>query len=170
MRHLIPALCGTVEFRSGKHALLMGEGREEIQKRHAEESETAPGETRATTSNPEARRLGRVQQTGAWLLVISSTINGTELGLQELIDYIFLCYGIDPPDLPSHCDDCGLAFSICHALDCKKGGLITTRHNKIRDGVADLSGKASPPHTCAATPKYSQVTLYGREGQRQSNM
>ena len=28
-----------------------------------------------------------------------------------------------------------------HALDCKKGGLITSCHNKLCDGVAKLAGK-----------------------------
>ena len=35
-----------------------------------------------------------------------------------------------------------MAFDICHALDCKKGGLITVRLNEIYDGVADLASKA----------------------------
>ena len=29
--------------------------------------------------------------------------------------------------------------------DCKKGGLVTKRHNELRDGVADLAGKAFTP-------------------------
>ena len=34
---------------------------------------------------------------------------------------------------------------ISHALDCKKGGLVTARHNELRDGVSDLAGKALTP-------------------------
>ena len=34
---------------------------------------------------------------------------------------------------------------ICHALGCKRGGLVTARHNELRDGVADLAGKAFTP-------------------------
>ena len=70
------------------------------------------------------------------------TVNGTELGAQEWRDSFFLGNGIDPPDLPSHCDGCGAAFTIYHALYCKKGGLIMARHNKIHDGVRNLAGKA----------------------------
>ena len=33
-------------------------------------------------------------------------------------------------------------FSISHTLDCKKGSLVTARHNELRDGVVYLSGKA----------------------------
>ena len=46
-----------------------------------------------------------------------STVNGTELGAQELRDAIFLRYGLEPPDLPKYCDGCNARFSICHALD-----------------------------------------------------
>ena len=58
---------------------------------------------------------------------------------------LFLQYGLEPPDLPSHCDGYDPKFSISHALDCKKGGLVTARHNEIRDGVADLARKAFTP-------------------------
>ena len=37
--HLVTALSGTAEFRSGNHALLMGDGREEIRRQHAEAAE-----------------------------------------------------------------------------------------------------------------------------------
>ena len=73
------------------------------------------------------------------------TVNGTELGSQEWRDAFLLRYVFEPPDLPSHCDGCQAKFSISHDLDCKKGGLVTARHNKLRDGVADLAGKSSTP-------------------------
>ena len=74
-----------------------------------------------------------------------STVNGTELGAQEWRDALFLWYGLDPPDLPTYCDGCQAKFSISHALDSKKGGLVTARHNELRDGVVDLAGKAFTP-------------------------
>ena len=74
-------------------------------------------------------------------------VNRTELGAQEWQDTLFLWYGIKPPDHPRYCDGCNANFSICHALNCKRGGLVTSRHNGICDGVADLAGKAfTPPH------------------------
>ena len=115
--HLVTAVRGTEEFRSGDHSLLMGEGREEIQRRHVEAADTALGEAQAATSKPDARRLGRIQQTGVWIFVLPSTVNWTELGAQEWRYSLFLIYGIDPPDLLYHCNGCGSALLICHALE-----------------------------------------------------
>ena len=74
-----------------------------------------------------------------------STVNGIELGVQEWQDALFLRYGLDPPELPHYCDGCNPKFSICHALDCKRGGLVTARHNNLHGGVADLAGKSFTP-------------------------
>ena len=74
-----------------------------------------------------------------------STVNGTELGSQEWRDTLFLRYGLEPLDLPTHCYSCQANFSISHDFDCKKDGLVTARHNELRDGVAELAGKAFTP-------------------------
>ena len=74
-----------------------------------------------------------------------STVNGTELGAQEWRDALFLRYGLEPPDLPTHCEGCHAKFTISHSLDCKRVSLVTARHNEIHDGVADLVGKAFTP-------------------------
>ena len=41
--------------------------------------------------------------------------------------------------LPANCDGCGAAISLEHALDCKKGGLVTQRHNEVRYVIGDLA-------------------------------
>ena len=74
-----------------------------------------------------------------------STVNGTELDTQEWRDSLFLCYGLEHPDLHHYCDGCNAKFSICNALDCKRGGLATSRNNELRYGVVDLAGKAFTP-------------------------
>ena len=89
--------------------------------------------------------MRRAAKTGACLTVLPSTVNGTEMGSKEWRDALFLRYGLDPPGLPTHCDRCEARFTISHSLDCKKGGLVMARHNKLRDGVADLTGKAFTP-------------------------
>ena len=67
------------------------------------------------------------------------------MGAQEWQDTAFLHYGLEPPDLTKYCNGCNARFSICHTLDCKRGGLVTARHNDLRDGVADLAGKDFNP-------------------------
>ena len=75
--HLVAALRGTAEFWLGYHDLLIGEVRDEIRQRHAEDTETALGEAQAVASTEDARRMGQIMRTGAWLSVLPSTINGT---------------------------------------------------------------------------------------------
>ena len=89
-QHLVTALRVTAKFRLGDHTFLMGKGRAEIRRRHAEAAETTLGEARAAVSMTDVQRMGRIQRTGAWLSVLSYVINGTELGAQEWRDFLFL--------------------------------------------------------------------------------
>ena len=101
-----------------------------------------------------------------------STVDGTELGAQKWRDALFLQYVLEPPELTTLCDGCQTKFSIIHALDCQKGGLVTARHNELREGVADLAGKSfTPSHVrndpliysrCAA--KRTKATPAGADG------
>ena len=77
--------------------------------------------------------------------MLPSTVNGTELESHEWRDALLLRYCLGPPDLPTYCDGCQAKLLISHALECKKGGLVTASHNELRDGVADLAGKAFTP-------------------------
>ena len=40
------------------------------------------------------------------------------------------------------CDGCGATFDLGHALDCKKGELVTQRHNVVRDALGDIASLA----------------------------
>ena len=75
----------------------------------------------------------------------SSTVNGTELGAQECRDALFLQYGLEPPDLLTYSDGCNAKFTICHTINCKRGGLVMARHNKLWDWVAYLAGNSFTP-------------------------
>ena len=44
--------------------------------------------------------------------------------------------------IPATCDGCGALFDLVHALDCKKGGLVTQHHNKVRDALGDIAALA----------------------------
>ena len=47
--------------------------------------------------------------------------------------------------LPSVCDGYGAPFSIKHALDCCFEGLVTRRHNEVRDAFDDLASLVWTP-------------------------
>ena len=76
-------------------------------------------EAMTTAPTLDARQLRRGTNTGAWLTVLPPKMKGTELGDQVWCDALFLRFGIEPLDLPTHCDGCNTKFSICRALDCK---------------------------------------------------
>ena len=78
--------------------------------------------------------------------------NGTDISIQEWRDVVFLWYGIDPPDLPHHCDGSRVGLSINHALACKKGGLVTYQHNELCGGVVDLACKDLTPTHVRSDP------------------
>ena len=44
--------------------------------------------------------------------------------------------------MPNSCDGCGAIFSVSLALDCHSGGLVTQRHNKVRNALGDLAALA----------------------------
>ena len=49
-------------------------------------------------------------------------------------------YGKEPKDLPKQCDarGCSKQYSIEHALNCPRGGMVIRRHNEIADEWAAL--------------------------------
>jgi hypothetical protein len=56
------------------------------------------------------------------------------------------------PDFPAHCDECDVGFTLQHALCCKKGGLVISCHNEIRDGLIHMTGKAMTPSAICDRP------------------
>ena len=122
-----------------------GRGGAEVRKRsvlwaYEDLTETLTGE-----AAQDALRLRKATQKGAWMTVQPSTVNGTELGAQEWQDSLLLRYCLDPPNLPKYCDGCNAVFSICHALDLNRGGLVTACHNDICEWFLDLVGISFTP-------------------------
>ena len=144
-RNLVTALRGQVEFRMADHSACLREGRTAVRKRSVLRSEGALATTIAVDPVQGSRQLQQATKTGTWLKVQLSTVNGIELGAQEWRDALFLRYGLEPPNLPHYCDGRNAKFSICHALDCKRVGIFTARHNALRNRVAELAGKAFTP-------------------------
>ena len=51
---------------------------------------------------------------------------------------------------------CVEKYNVTHALDCKKGGFVTMRHNNLRDFEADMLSKIV--NDVEAEPELQQVT------------
>ena len=48
-----------------------------------------------------------------------------------------LRYGLPLKRLPSHCD-CSKPYNIQHAISYRKDGIVTLRHNELRDNIAEM--------------------------------
>uniref|UniRef100_A0A1X7UHG6 Uncharacterized protein n=1 Tax=Amphimedon queenslandica TaxID=400682 RepID=A0A1X7UHG6_AMPQE len=78
----------------------------------------------------------------SWLSVLPTTKDNFDLSCTEFRDAICLRYSKPLLELPPNCDGCSSEFTTSHALDCKKGGLVTLRHNEVRDLLCDMSSLA----------------------------
>ena len=77
-----------------------------------------------------------------WLLVLPIQNDNFNLSAHEF-RYAICMRNMKPVlGLSPICDGCGAVFTTTHAVDCKKGGLVTQRHNEIRDLFCDLSSIA----------------------------
>ena len=76
----------------------------------------------------------------SWLTVLPLEEYGFVLNKGEFRDAVNLRYGKHLRGLPSKCT-CGQVYDVTHALNCKKGGFVIIRHNKIRDFEASLLKK-----------------------------
>ena len=76
--------------------------------------------------------LAQEKGSGAWLAALPIKSLGYTLNKQEFKDSICLRYGWNIPNTPSYCQ-CSKENDIDHALNCKKGGYVSLRHNRVRD-------------------------------------
>ena len=151
--HILAAFRGVDEFRSTDHTKVIREVKAELKLRNAAKNESCLKDLTSKMSHLNKRTILRGKETGQWLSVLPSTVNGTELSAQEFRDALLLRNARCPPDLPTECDGCQQTFSVRHALECKKGGLVISRHNEIRDELSDLAIKAFTNSAVRDEPK-----------------
>ena len=98
--------------------------------------ETRIGDQASTVDqNLDQEKLRTISQirnkgTSNWLNVLPFEDEGYVLNKQEFRDALALRYNRSISGLPSTCPF-GLPFNTVHALDCKKGGFMHSRHDEI---------------------------------------
>jgi hypothetical protein len=150
--HLLAAFRGPEPFSSTDHHAVRSAVATELKSRRTEKNDSTLTSILAGLDCDTRRTLLRGKETGQWLSVMPSTLNGTELSAQEFRDALLLRHARTPGDLPSICDGCGAKFDVRHALGCKKGGLVILRHNEINEELCDLASKALVPSAVRVEP------------------
>jgi hypothetical protein len=106
-----------------------------------------------------AKRLERMGKTWAWLSVVPSCFDGTELSREEFQDNHAICYGLRPRGLPEHRNGCNEPFTVAHGLTCKKGGFVGQWHDDVCKELAHLCSMALTPSQISSEPEI----FYGRK-------
>ena len=68
----------------------------------------------------------------SWLNALPLKDQNLDLNKEQFTDAVKLRYNEPLQNLPSHCP-CGERFNATHAMSCKKGGFVASRHDNIRD-------------------------------------
>ena len=114
---------------------------------------------------PDAKRcvdLAREKGSSSWLSVLPLEEHGFLLHKGEFRDALSLRYGWKPNNMPQACN-CGVKFTVDHAMICHMGGFPTIRHNEIRDITATLL-------TEVCSNVSTEPALQPLSGERMSNL
>ena len=79
--HLVTTLRGRTEFKTGDHDLILREGRGDIRRSHVHITKAVLEEAMEDDPTLDARRLRWETNTEAWLTMLPSTVNGTDMGV-----------------------------------------------------------------------------------------
>ena len=90
-----------------------------------------------------------------WLTALPLEELGFSLHKGAFHDSLCLCYGWQPPYMPSNCV-CGKQQTVEHALSCSHGGFPALRHNDIRDITAKCLSEVC--HNVAVEPELQPLT------------
>jgi hypothetical protein len=144
--HLIAALQRQEEFDLERHDYTRKEAarthRTTNQQRHTATAE----ELLVRLDSRQARAVQRIRdhKLSCVLTYTPLAANNTTLDHHTFRDYFAIRYGTQPVNVQSRCDGCSdrPAFDLDHALNCKKGGMVTWRHNEVRDVFGDFAQQA----------------------------
>ena len=99
------------------------------------------------------------------LTIVPTQNTGFAMSATQFRDALTLRYGRTPTNLATHFDADGEEFKVCHALNCIKGGLVTLRHNELRDLNIEMVKTAGFTHT-VKEPTVKDSDMKGEGGLR----
>eukprot|EP00919_Chromeraceae_sp_WS-2016_P018394 GHVR01043667.1.p3 GENE.GHVR01043667.1~~GHVR01043667.1.p3 ORF type:complete len:172 (+),score=26.34 GHVR01043667.1:1777-2292(+) len=126
-KQLIAGLRGDANYDKSQHKEEINKVREERRKKVQKRDEASLKQS-LETFPPETRRC--IERARDFKISAKQKL---EMSADEFR------YNRQMKRLPRWCDGCGMAFSETHGLDCRKGGLVNTRHNEVRDLFKDLA-------------------------------
>ena len=138
------AISGQAEFSPTAHFDLLDAIRREASAARGEHIQSALSALLSSVSASARRAIERAVDFGVsgWLTVLPLAQYHFDLSPQQFRDALSLRYNWSLMLMPPTCDGCGAAFTLSHALDCRRGGLVVRRHNEIRDALEDLASLA----------------------------
>ena len=142
--HLTEAVKGKVVFNVGEHVTCMKNARSSARAERDKHDEEEYNFIRSSLETNKRRTIARAKEgnTGAWLSIMPKARSGNVLSAREFRDNLALRLALPIQQMPDTCDGCGARMDLQHALGCMKGGLVTRRHNEVRDEIADLAQMA----------------------------
>uniref|UniRef100_A0A1X7T7L5 Uncharacterized protein n=1 Tax=Amphimedon queenslandica TaxID=400682 RepID=A0A1X7T7L5_AMPQE len=140
---LINAITGITSFSPYDHVCQVLAARQHHSLSQREADNTLFTNTLTQLDGNYQRTITRARDSlSSWLNVLPTVWDNFDLSPNEFRDALCLRYAKPLLNLPHSCDGCCSPFTTSHALDCKKGGLVTLRHNEIRDVLHDVSSMA----------------------------
>ena len=141
---LVTALKSNDELVMEDYLNAYNDVRSDVLKRKNHILEGLFSDTISSLSDGQQRAIVRAKdgKISSWLNVLPMSKHHFDLSAQEFRDALAIRYRKPLLGIPALCDGCGSPFDLAHALSCRKGGLVTQRHNEVRDAFGDLAALA----------------------------
>ena len=132
-RHISDAIKERKPFSLVDHNAKMAEATSTMHHELQQQDQIKLDSVLLTLDTKQVRAIQRAItfKTSSWLTVLPTTYHHFDLSATDFCDALTVRYHRPLLKMPAICDGCGAAFSYEHALDCKKGGLITRRQRSV---------------------------------------